>query len=235
MVEKWNTWGWAQDGRICQEFDKLNLIEISVLICGIAIMPFLEIIGFIFGFNHDPSDMIWELENFFWWAGITIIIVRTSVFKAETHWPPKWHQRIEEVDLRIYLFLFVIVFVYAIVILWPGTINILLANANSFIGDKKIYFLKIWNGFLSVVFQELEYRVVLYYSLNRVLGRHAAFWACSLFFGFLHEASVFYRMATSAGGAIFSILTIATGSAIPAIILHSAVNISALFLAIALK
>ena len=88
---------------------------------------------------------------------------------------------------------------------------------------------------LSVLEQELEFRLILYYSLNRIFGRHAAFFGSSLFFGFWHEADLFYRMATFSGGAIFSTITIATGSVIPAIILHSAINFSALLLAIALQ
>lgn len=235
MVNLQCVWSWAQDDKLRREFDKLNLVEIFILMCGISLLPFLEIVGFVFGFNHNSSDMLLGLENFFWWISATILITRTTSLGVETHWPPKWNQKIEEINPRIYLFLIVTIFVYVFLMFWPGVMNNILTNMSLLVGDKRFYPLKMWEGFLSVLLQEFEYRIVLYYSLNRIFGRHVAFFVSSLFFGFYHETEIFYRIATFSGGAIFSILTIATGSIIPAIILHSAVNISALFWTIALK
>ncbi len=234
MVGK-SMWSWAKDSRLRDEFDGLNLVELLVLISSVSLMPFLEIVGFIFGFNHRPSNMLLMFERYLWWAGFVIIIARTTLLCLKTHWPLCWAGELGKVDLRIYLYFFVVVFAYFLLAFWPGISDNLWESMNFIVGDKKISFLKIWGGFLSVLQQELEYRLVLYYSLNRVFGRHVAFPLSCIIFGFAHESSFSYQTAVALGGSIFSLLTIASGSIIPAVILHSIINLSALFLAIALK
>lgn len=235
MVTFPNMWSWAKDEKLCKEFERLNLVEILVLVCGVALVPFLEIIGFVFGFNHEPSGMVLGLEKFFWWVGLVVVITRTNILRDITHWPPNWYQDIKEINRRVYLFLIAVIFAYFVLVFWPGVLAHLLEKMNLVVGGKDIGFLKIWNGFLSVLKQELEYRIILYYSLYRIFGRNVAFLATFLLFGFYHDTDFFYRMATFSGGAIFSILTITTGSVIPSVILHSVINLSAFFLSIALK
>lgn len=232
---KTNIWSWAKDERLCKEFERLNLVEILILGCGVGLLPFLEIVGFVFGFDHIPSLMLLKLEKFFWWTGFIVVITRTNILRDITHWPPNWFLNLKEVDWRVYTFVALLIIFYVFLAFWPGVLEDLLWKMDFLVGDKEVHFLKIWEGVLSVLQQEIEYRIVLYYSLCRVFGRSFAFFFTSLLFGFYHDADFFYRTATFSGGAIFSILTVATGSVVPSVILHSVINLSALFLSMALK
>ena len=232
---KSSIWSWARDEKICREFEKLTLPEVVAVIIGVGLIPFLRVIAFILGFKHNPSDSVNGLQNFFWLIGIVIIISRTAVFYFTIHWPPLWSEDARNADRRVYIFILLLIFLYVVILLRPGTLAEIFLKLSSLVGLPNFTIFKIWEGFRSVVLQELEFRLLLYYSLNCLFGRNVAFFATAAFFGMWHEDVFSYQIAAATGGAIFSVLAIATGSIVPAIVIHSVVNLAALFLVASLK
>lgn len=230
-----SVWSWARDEKICKEFEKLTLPEIVAVIIGVGLVPFLRAAAFILGFKHSPSNGVYSLQNFFWLLGIVIIISRTAVFYFTTHWPPLWSEDVRNIDRRVYAFISLLIFLYVVIVLWPGALAEIFLKLSSLAGSLNLTIFKVWAGFCSVVLQELEFRLLLYYSLNCLFGRNVAFCATAALFGMWHEDVFSYQIAAAIGGAIFSILAIATGSIVPAILIHSVVNLAALFLLASLK
>ena len=83
------------------------------------------------------------------------------------------------------------------------------------------------NKFYYIVKEEVLYRFLLYYSLNRLFGRGTAFFCTVTLFSLMHHTnSFYYPFAVAPAGLALSIVSIATGSILAPIFLHMIFNAS---------
>lgn len=220
-------WDWAHDGRIRAEFEKFTRLELWFLILTVALWT-LVVGGGVFGGFWKTVDVFLiqrigngtqQIVSFLLIVATGILLARKSIFSWRVHWPIKL-RHIYITDWRIYAVLGLFIAARLIMFwLYPEALPSFLDSMKLVL--KQITFLQM---IYIVLLEEVSHRLVLYYSLNRLFGRNWAFWLAVTVFSLGHSYSIYYIVAVTIFAAALPILTIATGSLIPAIGFHFVLN-----------
>lgn len=221
-------WHWAKDNRIRDAFRQFTIFELLILV----ITPIYWSLA-----PAKPLDGIWIwlhkilLVNVgmgaeaFWpiisWISIGILIAHRSIFSFKVHWPPGSFSNIHVFFWAMLIF-FVILRIGMLFFLPESTAS--LAESLKSINSKMTF----WKGIIGILTEEIGYRLILYYSLERMLGRNFSFWGTAVLFSLAHWYSIYYVIAVAPLAIILLLLVISTGSLIPAIIIHGIINLIAL-------
>lgn len=223
MIKKNSAWEWANDAKIVKSFENFSKLELRFL-AFICAWPALRLIGFdAFSMEGSTKSFLDNVYSIMWWIAVGVLVSRRHIFSIE-----KIHnfdfslKGILQVNKRLLIFCVLISFACFFWIRFTPKAFIGITDNVKLLMDKS----SPGFGFVSIIIQEIQYRLVLYYSLNRFWGRNVAIVFGVLCFALPHSSSFYYPIAIIPISIVFNLLIILTGSLIPSITLHSLINLT---------
>lgn len=210
MNDKKDMWSWAEDTVLRNLFFRLSRHEVIFLIIVVVL---------------DVRGNLGKYGEFLWGAVFGIFfLARFNILLAGFCFPHTLTCAVKKVDARVWIAFLASLCMYAGMLqLYPEALPALLKSARGLVtitGFSSIIYL-----FYGIMFEEFVFRFVAYYSLDRLFGRSVAFFGSVALFAFAHQHNVFYPIAVIPAGMMFTTLTALTGSVVPAVLLHSILNI----------
>lgn len=227
-MKKKNMWLWVQDKKIVEKFKELKISEaifFSLFVFFYSTQYSWQFFSkYFFRIPDSFEKLVSYVLPYWWFAVLAILFVsRLSLLSSVFNFSNISFRNFLVIDRRIYaLFCFSLIVALGMVLIfsdsWAGikrSIDAMVANAD---------FLKY---FYNIVEEELLYRFLLYYSLNRLLGRQVAFYSTVTMFSMRHHLnSFYYPFAVAPAGILFSVTALATGRIWIPILLHCIFNAS---------
>ena len=209
MVKFGDSWLWANDKKIIEKFNQLDVTE----------QLFFLIFGFLFSIKYFFywSDDLWVV---FW---VVLFASRLNVLVFAFFFSKISWKVIFSIDRKIYfIFSFSVLLAIFVILFFPSSWS----GISGFIEVATSTTTLSWAVY-SILREEILYRFVFYYSLNRFFGRNIAFFTTVMAFSLMHGVnSSYYPFAVAPAGILFSIFSIATGSVLSSILLHFIFNVS---------
>ncbi len=202
-------WHWARDQELVNKFEKIRTREIIVLIFFVATQSLALLPDF--------------LQPLTWMAVAILCIVRLDIFSFKLHFRRTPLADIRFVDKKMWMILGSSMVLYiSVLVIFPDSFPKIYASARNMCES-----ITLSNELFKILHEEILFRLALYYSLNRLFGRNVSFWATLFFFAFRHDHNVhiYYPLAVIPAGILLSLVTILTGSLVPALLLHFILNI----------
>lgn len=210
VKSKKDMWSWTGDTVLRNLFFRLSRHEVIFLVLVVVL---------------DTKGNLGQYSEFLWGAVFGVFfLARFNVLCASFYFSHTPAQAVKNVDARIWILFLVSLYSYAgMLYLYPEALPALLGSAR---GLAKIAgFSSVIYAFYRIILEEFIFRFVAYYSFDRLFGRNAAFLGSVALFAFAHQHNVFYPVAVIPAGMMFTILTMLTGSVVPAVLLHGILNI----------
>ena len=223
-----NMWLWANDGKIVEKFNGLKISEIIFFTLFVLLFStkyfWRQLPVYFYSIPWGVTEQTSTLLPYLWTAVLAILLVsRSDVFLTAFSWSKVSHRVVLKIDKKVYfIFLLSVVLVFGVFLLfpdsWPETSKSIKNIASSATFASSV---------LSIIKEEVLYRLILYYSLQRIFGRNIAFFSTVVLFSLIHQANGFYYpFAVAPAGILFSVIAIASGSILASVLLHFIFNIS---------
>ena len=219
-------WKWAQDNTLCREFAKLRYGEATLLVVYIAGEVIVRLCTHI---SYDPFSLFAECIAFWrkyapcmdWIVVVMLVLSHFEILRAAFAVPHFSLSDTRRIDERLYVLLSGSVILYAgMVIFVPESVPALFSSVESIVGRISLF------SVLFIMFQEeILYRLLLYYSLNRLFGRTTAFVVCVALFALSHDYNIYYPVAVLPAAILLSLCTILWGNLWLAALLHAVLNL----------
>lgn len=214
-------WHWARDEKITKAFESFSNFELRFL-AFVCAWPVLRLIVFESAYFHETTiSFIENIYSGLWWMAVGVLAFsRSHIFSIRKIHGFDVLSAVTVLPERKFLLALAAVSLACPIAVWffPLALPEIAKQAKSMVS------VSIGWGFKEVVVQEIQYRLVLYYSLNRLWGRNSAFVFSIICFALVHNFGLYYPMAVIPASILFFVITIATGSLIPAITIHSLIN-----------
>ncbi len=219
-------WKWASDDNICREFAKLRYGEAVFLAVYVAGEVIVRLSTHI---SYDAVSLLAECIAFWrrcapymdWIVVAMLVLSHFEILRAAFAAPRFSLSDIRRIDEKLYVLLLGSVILYAgMVIFVPESMPALFSSVESIVGRISL------SSVLFIMFQEeIFYRLLLYYSLNRLFGRTTAFVFCVALFALSHDYNVYYPVAVLPAAIMLSLCTILWGNLWLSVFLHAALNL----------
>ncbi|MEK7560279.1 MAG: CPBP family intramembrane glutamic endopeptidase [Patescibacteria group bacterium] len=224
-------WQWAGDAKIIEKFKELKKLEVlffSLFIFFYSLQYSWKYVSEYFFKIPEwfPQTINLFLPNLLVITFAILFISRSDILFTAFSFRLRSFKALTKIDKKIY-FLFAISCIVSatVMLVFPDSWHKIswsiktVANSISNKGD-------FMNEFFIIFREEVFYRLLLYYSLNRFFGRTFAFLGTVTAFSLMHHGySFYYPFAVAPAGFLFSILCIATGSILSSLFLHLFFNI----------
>ncbi len=216
-------WDWAKDEKVVKSFEIFSDFELRFLAFVCAWPVLQEIVFGAFGLYSGDKVFLMNLYNYLWWMAVGIILIsKRSIFSIKKiHNFDFTSYNIPKINIKIivYCALFSLCCLGFVWFYKDGFLEVV-GSAKSASRSSVAF------GFKDVVLQEVQYRLLLYYALNRLYGRTPAFVFGVLCFALSHQSSFYYPIAVIPVSIIFFLVMIGTGSLMSVIALHSLINLT---------
>ena len=219
-------WQWAGDEKLCREFAKLHFGEVCFLVFYTAGEVIVQLGTHIpwgpFSIVTD-SIALWRSSAPFmdWMIVGMLVLSRFEIVRAAFAIPHLSLSDVRRIDARLYLLLLLSVLLYAgMIVFVPESVSALFSSVEKIAGR-----ISLFSVLFVMLQEEILYRLLLYYSLNRFFGRTAAFVLCVLFFALSHDYNIYYPVAVLPASIMLSLCMILWGNIWLAALVHAILNL----------